>query len=398
MLSRRLFLKYLAVSLGLKWSLGHSADTANVITPEQFGAVGDGVTDDTLSIQAAIDSGYKNIYLTKRYAVSPIKHPGVPGIIGKDSVCLKLRSELRLYGDGEILLAEGSEGVSGAVLSNISTEGIRNCIVEVVVDGQNVGGQRGFSGIVFINANDCATTSKTKITNVTYNGIQFARGSHGCSCYGTTITNVGYIGIQAQNPINIAVEHCNIRKTRDNAIDFESNRGRQNGKIKDNKIIDCKAGVFLESGGNCFIENNNISLFKTAGIFLNRINTPADNVQIRNNTISGYGQTVQFGGIAINNAIKNVMIEGNIISGMKYGVWTNGGISDVTMNLNTFNDISESLLRIADGSNQLVKSKIRSQRYMGKIIDGKPTITNIDISRNKKSVYRVDIENMHFRE
>ncbi|EHD22405.1 MULTISPECIES: right-handed parallel beta-helix repeat-containing protein [Brenneria] len=398
--SRRFFLKYLAVIVVSNRVFSEKAlalSRNDTVTPEQFGATGGG-GDDTPAIQAAIDSGCQNLYLSKKYIVSPIKHPGVPGIIGRNSICLKLRSDLRIYGEGTIVLAEGSEGVSGAIMSNASADGIRNCVIEVTVDGSNAGGNNGFSGIVFINANNCSTTSKTKIANVTYNGIQFARGSRSCKCYGTTIINTGYIGIQAQNPTDIIVEQCNIRKTKDNAIDFEANKGRQNGEIRNNTIADCKAGIFLESGGNCLVEGNDISRFKTAGIFLNRINTPADNVQIVKNYICGDGENVQFGGIAINNAIKNVLIDGNTISGMKYGIWTNGGISDVLMNSNTFKNISESLIRIADGKNQLVKSKIRSQRYLGKIINGKPSLTNIDDLVNPVMLYKVDIDEMHVKE
>ncbi|WP_409158954.1 right-handed parallel beta-helix repeat-containing protein [Pectobacterium sp. B2J-2] len=394
MTTRRVFLKYLAVGVGFRWSLGRAADSRDVVTPEQFGAKGDGITDDTESIQAAIDSGCRNVHLSKKYAVSPVRHPGVAGIIGRDSVCIKLRSNLRIYGNGEILLEESSEGGSGAVLSNVSTEEIRNCVVEVAIDGRNAGGTRGFSGIVFINANSCSTTQKTKVSNVSYNGIQFARNSHNCKCDGTTLTNIGYIGIQAQNPINIVVKRCQIRKTNDNAIDFESNKGRQNGEIKNNNIVDCKAGVFLESGGNCVVEGNDISSFKTAGVFLNRINTPADNVKIIKNKISGNAHNVQFGGIAINNAIRDVLIEENVISGLPYGVWTNGGISNVTMNENIFKDISKSIIRVADGKNQLVNSHIRKQNYIGNIVNGRPSMINTRDLKNKASLYNVTVDKL----
>lgn len=41
----------------------------NIATPEQFGAVGDGIADDTVAVKAAFATG-KNVYLTKTYGIT----------------------------------------------------------------------------------------------------------------------------------------------------------------------------------------------------------------------------------------------------------------------------------------------------------------------------------------
>lgn len=42
----------------------------NYVTPQMYGAVADGVTDDTVAVQAALDSG-KNVYFPEgRYKVT----------------------------------------------------------------------------------------------------------------------------------------------------------------------------------------------------------------------------------------------------------------------------------------------------------------------------------------
>ncbi|WP_261455997.1 right-handed parallel beta-helix repeat-containing protein [Serratia ficaria] len=361
--------------------------------PEDYGAKGDGATDDTLALQKALDSGCGSLYLAANYLVSPQKHPGIPGIIGANSVCLDIKSNIRVYGPGTIILKPGAKGSSGAILANVSAGNIKNCSVEVQIDGNKDSAKGKFSGIVFINGDSCKVTEKTVIKNVSYNGIQFAGSSNNCIAKGSKVSNIGYIGIQAQKPQNIIVSDCVIRKTKDNAIDFESNKGTQNGVIKNNNISDCKAGVFLESGGNCLIADNVISNFKTAGIFLNRINTPADNVKISGNTIKNSASEAKFGGVAINNAIKNVIISGNKITGVKYGIWTNRGISNLTVNENEFSNIGEAILRIARSKNALVRSKISQQIYNGQRVNGKPFTSSPFDNKNNfpERVYQVSI-------
>ena len=49
---------------------GGTSDYKDYVTPEMFGAKGDGLTDDTLAIQDAIDTGNPVYFAAKIYAVS----------------------------------------------------------------------------------------------------------------------------------------------------------------------------------------------------------------------------------------------------------------------------------------------------------------------------------------
>lgn len=374
--------------------------TPTEVQPEQFGARGDGITDDTIAIQKAIDSGCAVLYLKSTYQVSPQKYAGVKGVIGKNSTCINIRSNLKIYGPGKLILKDGVNGTSGAIMANVSEKKISNCSIQIQIDGNKSKTKGAFSGIVFINAENCSVTDKTIINNVSYNGVQFASGSKKCRAIGSKISGSGYIGVQAQRPQKIIVSNCEITNSNDNGIDFESNNATQNGIIRNNKITNCKSGIFLESGGNCEISNNEIQDFNMAGIFLNRINTPANNVSILNNKITNITKKEKFGAIAINNAIKNVVIGGNTIKGVKYGVWINGGIDQLALQRNEFSYIQEALVRITREKNSLVRSKIEQQIYIGKKINGKPFTTSPIGNKNNFSnrIYNVSITPMETTE
>lgn len=101
---------------------------SEVVTPQDFGAKGDGVTDDTAAIQAAIDSG-NNVHIPKgTYKISStIKlvndYQKLEGS-GKNTVLENSTTSARLFQIGDT----GNIGVSGQFcsLSNITLKGNSN--------------------------------------------------------------------------------------------------------------------------------------------------------------------------------------------------------------------------------------------------------------------------------
>lgn len=62
------------------WEWGDSG----FVTPEMFGAVGDGVTDDTEAVQAAINTGRKVLFSNKTYLITPITIAKSSDLLGED--------------------------------------------------------------------------------------------------------------------------------------------------------------------------------------------------------------------------------------------------------------------------------------------------------------------------
>lgn len=61
---------------------GNPLAVDSFVTPEQFGAVGDGVADDTAAIQAAIDSGSKVVLAEKTYRIGTLRMPSSASVEG----------------------------------------------------------------------------------------------------------------------------------------------------------------------------------------------------------------------------------------------------------------------------------------------------------------------------
>ena len=91
----------------------NAAVAENFVTPEMFGAIGDGVADDTEAIQAALDSGARTVLLHKSYRIS-------------DS--LKIKSNTTVMFSGAIHCYQKADGgyYSAVVLEDVENVSLDN--------------------------------------------------------------------------------------------------------------------------------------------------------------------------------------------------------------------------------------------------------------------------------
>ena len=104
--------------LGVNASSTGSSDESSV-TPEMFGAVGNGVADDTAALQSALNTG-KPVYLSKTYKVTELDCTGLSEIVmyGKEGATARLSTfpvtndTYNIIFEGEVLFKNAPERLS----------------------------------------------------------------------------------------------------------------------------------------------------------------------------------------------------------------------------------------------------------------------------------------------
>lgn len=77
------------------------------VTPEMFGAKGDGVTDDTQAINSAVNFGSKTvIFNNKTYLIKPRSFRSIPGTSNK--VAIQVPSNVSIYGNGATIKVDAT--------------------------------------------------------------------------------------------------------------------------------------------------------------------------------------------------------------------------------------------------------------------------------------------------
>lgn len=344
------------------------------VSVDDYGATGDGSTDDTAAIQAAVNAGSVIRFTPGSiYIVSPQSLATPDGGTG---ICIDVGSNKHLVMYGATIKVKNGSSGTGAVIGNSATT-----VTNIVIEGGTVDcNQANITGnlptVVLFRATYSAIKN-VRTKNNKFIGVGFranALGSGGNTITGCYVEDCQYIGISCnKQELGVEISGNIVQYTGDNAIDVEGNNPSGAGigsriLITNNRCFSFTHGVFLESVGNAIISNNHLEIFNSAGIVLNRINSGAIGVVISNNQITnGSGN-----GINIVNNSGQCVIDSNRFGSLINSIYCEGTALNLSVGKNLHSDIQSTLVKLKQETNTLVRSRVVSQDYVTARNIGKP--------------------------
>lgn len=296
-----------------------------LFTPEAYGAVGDGIADDTQAVQSAINNKYVSCMSGKTY---------------------KITSKLRIKEGGFINL-------NGSTLLCVGTHLLFN-----FDDGDSYSGYNGNGNITICNGTivgGCISFihgEHIRLSNLHFRNALNDHFMEICACKDYVISDCSFVGMAYRE--NAALEYINI-DTNASYSAFPHNKSGQNDPIfydmstnEDIVVRNCyfalgestyaygfdAVGIHSRNVSNTYaenitIENNQILGFTGCGIRVNAM----DGAYVFSNNIQTVGDGIRIGDVA---DVKNVVIKDNYVTSSSGGrlVKTNGQYTNLTVSGN----------------------------------------------------------------
>lgn len=340
------------------------------INVKDFGAIGDGVTDDTLPIQNALDMR-------------------VPVFIPEGT--FKISEPLQVYNDvyfnGKIVV-EGADGTADKRALNVSEdkkEGLLR-IINPIIDGgwDNVSELGEQSHLITMLGVSDVLILGGRLTN--------AYGDH---IYMGGVIDLDYDAYYKRPCSNISIENVEMSYARRCNIAVTSNNGLV---IRDNKLLLNAAyvgSIDLEPNGrdhvkNVLIENNEITNLNGRAILLHPHDDEriVDNVTINNNII----KTTQYGVSAAYEKLGIVNIQNNLIESERSCILINPYVEE----LNISNNILKKSDTATDTTKILQVGVASAVKLPSVTVKGNHFINKLGLSTTH--VLFVNIDNLIFTE
>jgi len=368
------------------------------VSVKDFGAVGDGVTDDTAKIQAAVDAvsaagGGTLLILAGTYLVSSSINVG---------------SNIHIRGRGQIILDDNADCSVISINANSSNVSIK----DISIDGnrlnqtlETVGEESEYGGIEIGNFCDQVLIDGCTITECYGYGIENNNSPSNITITNNTIDGVDfYSGIrmsQAGTGTNIKVANNTVLNYRKggivgndmnhaiitgNYIDAGTiGRGTQNADnitaynatnidilVADNICKNSVNNGIHVAGTGVVISGNTVTNPTNRGIYVGAttdvLNTgQSDEVVVSSNTVRDTANTYE--GIAL-VATSQGVVKNNTVSGHNYGVLLSSGAGASVSELivvagNILDTIGNSGVIITDTSDTTIKNNIISNAVHG---------------------------------
>jgi hypothetical protein len=354
---------------------------------KDYGAVGNGATDDTAAINSAISAantaGGGVVYVPSgTYLIGVYTYTGVVGAAGVillDNVHLVIDGTLKVknsaYGAGAFYGAIRSldSGLTNASITGLGTvDGNKanqvasaqcnniylSCLFNVVVDG-----------IYSVNANGMGI-QLVPPASLPSAPVGAVKTHTACAVQNCFVNNVTNIGIQVSHGLYGNISENRITTCTNNCIDIYGDDGTvspDNGimSINGNTVGGGLVGVFIETSKRVSVVGNAIDGC-TTGVAVNRINGAPAVISISGNTISGcatgISNTGDTGGVLISNNFLAFTSYGLVLGGTTVAV--SGNVSYTNAFGNVFSPGSSTAPIIIIGGYQASFNIVRENYYV----------------------------------